>query len=116
LTSYRNTSNRSERTEVLCGFENVMNILLQFLSKANRIDSCGDYRLPAVAIEVKEYKKLLLDIKNKGTKVRQVTDITKENAHYCKELMKFGYEIRYLDGIKANFSVSETEYLATVTI
>ena len=116
LTSYRNTSNHSETTEVLCGFENVMNILLQFLSKTNRIDSCGDYRSPAVAIEVKEYKKLLVDIKNKGIKVRQVTDITKENVHYCKELMKFDYEIRHLDGIKANFSVSETEYLATATI
>ena len=115
LTSYRNTSNHSETTEVLCGFENVMNILLQFLSKTNRIDSCGDYRSPAVAIEVKEYKKLLVDIKNKGIKVRQVTDITKENVHYCKELMKFDYEIRHLDGIKANFSVSETEYLATAT-
>jgi two-component system sensor histidine kinase VicK len=115
LTSYRNTSNHSETTEVLCGFENVMNVLLQFLSKTNRIDSCGDYRSPAVAIEVKEYKKLLVDIKNKGIKVRQVTDITKENVHYCKELMKFDYEIRHLDGIKANFSISETEYLATAT-
>jgi two-component system sensor histidine kinase VicK len=116
LTSYRNTSNHSETTEVLCGFENVMNVLLQFLSKTNRIDCCGDYRSPAVAIEVKEYKKLLVDIKNKGIKVRQVTDITKENVHYCKELMKFDYEIRHLDGIKANFSISETEYLATATI
>jgi two-component system sensor histidine kinase VicK len=116
LTSYRNTSNHSETTEVLYGFENVMNVLLQFLSKTNRIDCCGDYRSPAVAIEVKEYKKLLVDIKNKGIKVRQVTDITKENVHYCKELMKFDYEIRHLDGIKANFSISETEYLATATI
>jgi two-component system sensor histidine kinase VicK len=116
LTSYRNTSNHSETTEVLYGFENVMNVLLQFLSKTNRIDCCGDYRSPAVAIEVNEYKKLLVDIKNKGIKVRQVTDITKENVHYCKELMKFDYEIRHLDGIKANFSISETEYLATATI
>jgi two-component system sensor histidine kinase VicK len=116
LTSYRNTSNHSETTEVLYGFENVMNVLLQFLSKTNRIDCCGDYRSPAVAIEVKEYKKLLVDIKNKGIKVRQVTDITKENVHYCKELMKFDYEIRHLDGIRANFSISETEYLATATI
>ena len=30
--------------------------------------------------------------------------------------MKFAYEIRHLDGIKANFSVSETEYLASATL
>jgi two-component system, OmpR family, sensor histidine kinase VicK len=30
--------------------------------------------------------------------------------------MKFGYEIRHLDGIKANFSLSETEYMATATL
>jgi hypothetical protein len=83
------------------------------LSKARRIDSCGDSKSPSVAIKVDMYRKLLVDIKNKGIKIRQVTEITKENIHYCKELLKFGYEIRHLDGIKANFSVSETEYLAT---
>ena len=38
-------------------------------------------------------------------KLRYVTDIIKENVHYCKDLMEFEYEIRHLDGIKANFSV-----------
>jgi two-component system sensor histidine kinase VicK len=66
-----------------------------------------------VVIKVDMYRKLLEDIKNKGIKIRQVTEITKENIRYCKELLNFNYEIRHLDGIKANFSVSETEYLAT---
>jgi hypothetical protein len=56
LTTYRN--NGSERTEVLYVADNVMNALLQFLSKANgRIDSCADYKGPSVAIGVQEYKK-----------------------------------------------------------
>jgi signal transduction histidine kinase len=62
------------------------------------------------------YKKLLVDIKNKGIKMRQVTEITKENIHYCKELLRFNYEIRHLEGIKANFCVSESEYLAAATL
>lgn len=102
-----------EKTEILYGTENVLSLLLQFLSKARRIDSCGDSKSPSVAIEVDMYRKLLEDVKNKGIKIRQVTEITKENIHYCKELLELGYEIRHLDGIKANFSVSETEYLAT---
>jgi two-component system, OmpR family, sensor histidine kinase VicK len=102
-----------EKTEILYGTENVLGSLLEFLSRAKRIDSCSDSKSPSLAFEVNVYRKLTVDIKNKGIKVRQVTDITKENIHYCKELLKFGYEIRHLDDIKANFSVSETEYLAT---
>lgn len=102
-----------EKTDILYGTENVLGSLIEFLSKAKRIDSCGDSKSPSLAIEVDMYRKLLVDAKNKGIKVRQVTDITKENIHYCKELLKLGYEIRHLDEIKANFSVSETEYIAT---
>jgi two-component system sensor histidine kinase VicK len=115
LTTYRN--NGSERTEVLYSAENVMHALLQFLSKANgRIDSCADYKGPSVVIEVQEYKKLLFDLKTRGIKLRYITEITKENVHYCKELIKLEYDIRHLDGIKANFSVSETEYVASTTL
>jgi signal transduction histidine kinase len=68
-------------------------------------------------MEVEEYRKLLLDIKKRGIKLRYITDVTKDNLKYCKELMmRFAYETRHLDGIKANFSVSETEYLASATL
>jgi HKD family nuclease len=113
ISQNNNNNDSSERTEVLLGEENVMNIILQFLSKAYRIDSCGDHRAPSVAIGVEEYKESLLDLKNRGTKLRFITDITKENIHYCKQVMKFAEEVRHIDGIKANFFVSETEYVAT---
>src|SRR5918911_2364067 len=93
-----------------------MNIILQFLSKANTIDSCGDNKAPKIAIEVEEYRKLLIDLKKREIKVRYITDITKGNIKYCKELMNFFEEIRHLDGIKANFSVSEKEYLASAAL
>jgi two-component system, OmpR family, sensor histidine kinase VicK len=114
LTIYHNSG--SEKTEILYDPENVMNVILQFLTKATRINSCTDYKGPSVAIEVQEYKKLLFDLRTRHIKLRYITDITKENVHYCKELIKFGYEIRHLDGIKANFSISETEYMATATL
>ena len=113
ISQNNNNNDSSERTEVLLGEENVMNIILQFLSKVYRIDSCGDHRAPSVAIGVEEYKESLLDLKNRGTKLRFITDITKENIHYCKQVMKFAEEVRHIDGIKANFFVSETEYVAT---
>ena len=107
----------AERTEVIYGSESVMNTMMQFLSKANTINSCGDYKAPSANIQVEEYRKLLFDLKKRGIKLRYITDITKDNVKYCKELMSdFTYEIRHLDGIKANFSVSETEYLASATL
>jgi two-component system, OmpR family, sensor histidine kinase VicK len=107
----------AERTEVIYGSESVMNAIMQFLSKANTINSCGDYKDPSAVIDVEEYRKLLFDLKKRGIKLRYITDITKDNVKYCKQMMsEFAYEIRHLDGIKANFSVSESEYLASATL
>ena len=107
----------SERTEVIYGSDKVMNIILQFLFNANKISSCGDYKAPLVVFEIEEYKKLLSDIKKRGIKLRYVTDITKDNVKYCRDLIEFfAYDIRHLEGIKANFSVSETEYLASAAL
>jgi len=106
----------NERTEVLSGEQNVMDTILHFLYISDRIDSCGDYKAPSLIIEVEAYKKLLLDLKAKGIKLRYITDITKDNIQYCKELLKFAKEVRHLDGIRANFSVSETEYMASSTL
>ena len=105
----------AEKTEVLYGLDNIINTHLQFLSKANRIDSCGDDKAAPAIIEINAYKKLLFEIKSRGIKVRYITDITKYNVHYCKELMKFVDDTRHLDGIKSNFSVSEAEYLDSIT-
>ncbi len=92
-----------------------MNKTLQFLSKACKIDSCGDYKAVPAIVEVKAYKQLLSEVKSRGIKVRYITDVTKDNLNYCKELMNFVDDIRHLDGIKANFSISEAEYLASTT-
>jgi len=54
----------TERTEVLSGQEPVMSTILQFLSKADKIDSCGDSKAPQI-LEVEEYKKLYTILKPK---------------------------------------------------
>ena len=46
-------------------------------------------KTPSLIIEVDAYKKLLLDLKAKGIKLRYITDITKDNIQYVKELLKF---------------------------
>jgi two-component system sensor histidine kinase VicK len=115
--TFSSSTKIDERTEVIYGSENVMNAISQFLSKANTINSCGDYKAPSANIQVEEYRKLLFDLKKRGIKLRYITDITKDNVKHCKQMMsEFAYEIRHLDRIKANFSISETEYLASATL
>ena len=46
--------------------------------------------------------------------MRFVTEITKHNISYCKEIME-NVELRHLDGVKGNFGVSDTEYIAIST-
>src|ERR671930_1111963 len=104
MNSMPNTRD-TERTEVLSGQEPVMSTILQFLSKADKIDSCGDSKALLLIFEVEEYKKLISDIKAKGIKLRYITDITKDNIHYCKELLKFAKEIHHLAGMRATFQL-----------
>jgi two-component system, OmpR family, sensor histidine kinase VicK len=105
-----------DKLEVVHGEENVIGAILQFLSRTDKIDCCYDYRAPSMVIEIEAYRKLLLHIKERGIKLRFLTDINKDNIIYCKELMKFAEEIRHLEGVKASFSISEKEYIATATL
>jgi two-component system, OmpR family, sensor histidine kinase VicK len=117
LTTAAPSSNAiSERTEVLHGEQNVVNTVLQFTSKAkSRIDACVDYSRPSLTIEIEQLRKAFLDAKRRGVKLRYITEITEDNVGYCKELVKIVDELRHIEGIKGNFYISETEYIAPAT-
>ena len=91
----------TEKTEVLDGVENTTNTIFQFLFNARSgISACSPYpTLPVIMGP--EYERALVNLKNRGVKVRQITEITKENARYCKEQVKNIDELRHLDGVKA---------------
>jgi hypothetical protein len=61
------------------------------------------------------YRNALRDVSVRGIKLKVVTEITKDNLSYCKEVIKIG-ELRHLDGNKGNFAVSEKEYTASATL
>ena len=75
-----------------------------------------NYTRPALAIEIEPIKKAFLHAKSRGVRLRYITEITNSNISYCKELMGMVNELRHLDGIKANFMISEKEYLAPVIL
>jgi len=65
-----------------------------------------------LAIETEGAKDSFLDARNRGIETRFITEVTKDNISYCKELTKLVDELWHIDGIKGNFYVNETEYLA----
>jgi signal transduction histidine kinase len=52
-----------------------------------------------------------LDIKSRGGRLRLLTRIDSSNSKQSKEIAK-KVELRHLEGIRGNFGVSETEYMA----
>ena len=64
-----------------------------------------------------------LKAKRRGVNFRYITEITKDNLSYCKELSEFA-EVRHLNGVKGNFEISKIrikgewkgEYIATATL
>jgi two-component system, OmpR family, sensor histidine kinase VicK len=94
------------------------NELLKFVDRANiKIDSCVSSLAPSVIVEVDNIKQRRMEAaKKRNVKFRYVTEITKENIDYIKQMLVFA-EIRHIEGMKGNFEVSdEKEYVAVATL
>jgi two-component system sensor histidine kinase VicK len=71
-----------------------------------------NYTRPQLAVALDPIRNAFIEAKNRGVRLRYLTEITAENISFCKELMEIADELRHLDGIKGNFMISESEYLA----
>jgi two-component system sensor histidine kinase VicK len=100
-----------EITEIITGWENITKRLLIDFSRARqRMDSCCDSMGPEVVVRFLPLY-AAQDFVNKGGKIRMVTEINADNLAYVKELMKT-HQIRHLQGIRANFGLSERDFSA----
>jgi signal transduction histidine kinase len=104
-----------ETTEILRGGEDTTRAVVLFFTNANWVSACGDSLAPSVAMGVEAIKECYDNLKSRQVKVRWITEITKDNLSYCRALMQYT-ELRHLDGIKGNFGVSDTAYIATATL
>jgi two-component system, OmpR family, sensor histidine kinase VicK len=104
------------RLEVLHDTEKTINTYLHILQNANiRWDYFADARsLSVIPSAFEEIKKAILEAKTRGTRLRFITEMTKENISYTKAFVP-SVELRHLDGVKGNFGVSDTEYIAIST-
>jgi signal transduction histidine kinase len=81
-----------------------------------KMDIFFDHRAPSIVTDIAEYRNGYIDIRTRGGKIRCFTEITKDNVHHCKELMKLVDELRHLDGVRGGMAVSESEYMATTVL
>jgi two-component system, OmpR family, sensor histidine kinase VicK len=103
-----------EKTEMLIGAEATTKRVWEFFSNvSNKFDVCANSAAPSNAMTI--FRGAYEDMKNKGIKIRWVTDITKDNLTHCKNLTQYA-DLRHISSLNGNFAVSETEYIATATI
>ena len=76
---------------------------------------CADRYWPSVAMGIEVFNKQMFDLKKREVNCRFITEVTKENLIFCKQLTKIA-EVRHLYGLKGNFAVNEHEYIASATI
>ncbi len=105
------------RTEVLYEKEKVIEAIVQSFDHARvGCDVCGNRTAPRVILEVDPLREALVRAKNRGLRLRYITEITNSNISHCKELGKL-IELRHFDGLKGNFGIIDgKEYLATANL
>jgi signal transduction histidine kinase len=101
---------------VLYGPENAISVIKQFYARVQSVSNLiTDPSGPQAIIQIKEYSEVLRSLIDRGVKRRLITEITRDNLQYCKQLASL-VELRHLEGVKGNFAVSETEYMATAIL
>jgi hypothetical protein len=103
-----------EKTEVIYGIENITQKTLERLALTKHtVDSCFDVLHASTIISARQVAEADMQLKRRGVKSRVITEITKDNLNYCKEILKMATEVRHLDEVKGNFSISDqTTYQA----
>ena len=104
------------KTIVLSDPKDIMNSAATlFFNVKERIDCSADSNAPYSHFMIKPVRDGYIQLRRRGIKVRFITEITKENLYYSKELTKI-VELLHLDGIKGNFGISDgVEYRASPT-
>jgi len=81
------------------------------------MDLFGDKNGPSIIFEFPEiYKNNYIECRKRGGKIRFITEITKDNIRYCKELVDIVDEFRHLEGFVGGIAISESEFMTTTSL
>ena len=107
---------KKEGTEIIYDMDVAISYGVDFLQNSRkRMDVLIDESGPSLIIKYNVYKDNYIKARSRGVKIRFVTEITKENVSYCKELGNIVDELKHLGGLKGSISVNESEFLGSTT-
>jgi hypothetical protein len=99
-------------TEVLYDEAEIVKAIERFQAGTKTFwGACVDSTLPSFSVG--RVRQGYVEARKRGVRILYITEITKDNLTYCKEIMQFA-ELRHLDGVSGNFAVSDDEYVAGV--
>lgn len=97
-------------TQVLTDEHEIIEAIKSFQASTRTFwGACVDSSLPAFSVG--RVRQGYVQAKKRGVRIRYVTEITKNNLPHCMEITQFA-ELRHLGGVRGNFAVSDTEYVA----
>jgi len=103
-------------TKMIYDLESAISYGVKFLQNVKeRMDVFIDENGPAMIIKYDIYKDNYIKARRRGAKIRFVTEITKHNIQYCKELRTIVDEFRHLDNLKGSIAVNDFEFLGSTT-
>jgi two-component system sensor histidine kinase VicK len=98
-----------ENTQAQTNNEQTDMTLNDIVCNANKeLCICGDFTLPDFIL-TERISQAFQDAKAKGTRIRLITEITRDNLSSCKQIKKFA-EIRHLEKLVGNFAINDLEY------
>ena len=112
--SYKNKT--EEKTIIVYGEDKTTKLILKALHNSkDKWDNYANSEGPTIAMGLESLRKGMRNAYERGVKIRYISEITKHNINYCKELMKIA-NVRHLDNAKGGMAVNEIEYIATANL
>ena len=100
-------SNSEEKTEAWYGNEYIQRRVLEFYpTLKEELEACFDHSQVTMHVTYDAIRNGLLSLKERGIKLKCISEVTSENIISCKKLMEIA-EVKHLAGIKSNFSIAD---------
>jgi two-component system sensor histidine kinase VicK len=97
----------NEITEVLYGNENIIRKTLETFSWVERsLEGCIDHIELAMHVTTQSIWDGLILLRQKGVKLRLITEVTNDNICYAKKMMEIA-EVRHLKGVRSSFGIAD---------
>jgi two-component system sensor histidine kinase VicK len=101
------THSRKEVTEVLYGNENIVKKTLETFSWIqSSLEGCIDHTEVRMHVTTQPIWDGLNQLRERGVKLRMVTEITNDNISYTKKMMQIA-EVRHLKGVRSSFGIAD---------